>query len=76
MTEPDQDTLSRAMRVRQLMNDRLRNMTPQERDRLMQIHLAQARGTIMNAYLLRAAMNFGIRIRAMRAAEGRPEADN
>ena len=45
MPHADKEALRRAMRVRQLMNDRLLAMTPQERDRLMQVHLAQARGT-------------------------------
>ncbi len=65
----DPDTIKRAYRVRELMNEYLCNRTPQERDRIMQIHLAQARGTAANAHLLCQAMDFGIRIRAMRAAE-------
>ena len=65
----DAETIERGRRVVELMNDQLRNMTPQERDRRMQVHLAQARGPVMNGYLLRRAMDFGIRIRAGRAAE-------
>lgn len=65
----DPEDIERAGRVRELMNDYLRNMTPQERDRRMQIHLAQARGPVMNGYLLRKAMDFGLRIRAGRDVE-------
>lgn len=47
-----------------MMNEYIRNMTDAERDRLMQVHLAEARGIQMNAYLLRKAMDFAIRMRA------------
>lgn len=48
----DPDTVKRARRVMQLANERVRAMTPQERDRTMQVHLAQARGPVRNAKLL------------------------
>ena len=51
------DDIQRAIKLRKIMNDYIRNKTPQERDRMMQIHLAQARGTKMNAQLLRHSMN-------------------
>lgn len=52
MTTDDRDTIEGAMRLQRLMNEYLSTMTPQERDRLMQIHLAQARGPVRNAMLL------------------------
>jgi hypothetical protein len=43
------------------MNRLLENQTPQERDRTMQLHLAQARGPQGNALALRRLMDFAIR---------------
>ena len=56
-------TTERAMQVRRIMNESLRQRTPQDRDRTMQVHMAQARGATANAFLLRCAMNFAIRLR-------------
>lgn len=63
-TQLDQQTQARARRLCVMMNEYIRNMTDAHRDRLMQIHLAEARGTEMNAFLLRKAMNFALRLRA------------
>ncbi len=52
MTLNDPDTIERAMRLRRIMNEFVTTMTPQERDRVMQVHLAQARGPVRNAMLL------------------------
>ena len=53
MTQPDGDgTAERAEKLRRMTADFLRSMTPQERDRTMQVHLAQARGPTRNAMLL------------------------
>jgi hypothetical protein len=49
-----------------MMNERLRSMTPQERDRTMQIHLAQARGVVRNGDLLRQAVDRALEIQASR----------
>jgi hypothetical protein len=57
----DEAIQKRAAEVRRLMNERIRNMTPQERDRLMQVFLAQARGPEANARLLHDMMNVMIR---------------
>lgn len=65
----DRETRARAERLRVMMNDYIRNMTDAERDRLMQIHLAEARGPEMNAFLLRKAMNLAIRMRALQRDE-------
>jgi hypothetical protein len=59
----DAGNTERAMRLRQKMNEYLRSRTPQERDRTMQIHLAQARGPVANALLLRQMTNFMLRIK-------------
>lgn len=40
----DDATIARAVQVCRIMNESLRQRTPQERDRIMQTHLAQARG--------------------------------
>ena len=53
MNPNDNDTVERAMRLRRMIADRLKNMTPQEQDRLMQTYMAQARGPIGNAMVLR-----------------------
>ncbi len=52
MTTHDEGTIERAMRLRRMMNEHLHMRTPQERDRTMQVHLAQARGPVRNAMLL------------------------
>ena len=62
----DDATRERAMQVRRIMNESLRQRTPQERDRTMQVHMAQARGATANAFLLRHVMNFSIRLREIR----------
>lgn len=41
------------MRLREMTRDLLNNMTPPERDRMMQGHMSQARGPAKNALLLR-----------------------
>ncbi|MEE9294402.1 MAG: hypothetical protein V3W34_05480 [Phycisphaerae bacterium] len=53
MNANDNDTVEQAMRLRRMIADRLKNMTPQEQDRLMQTYMAQARGPIGNAMVLR-----------------------
>jgi hypothetical protein len=63
----DDATMKRAMQVRRMMNESILQRTPQERDRMMQVHLAQARGTTANAFLLRCAMNFALRLRQARS---------
>ena len=63
MTPNDPDTIDRAVRLRQMTAEYLRSMTPQERDRLMQIHLAQARGPEANAMLLRRMTASMLRIK-------------
>ncbi len=52
MTLNDPDTIKRATRLRRMMNEFITTMTPQERDRIMQVHLAQARGPLRNTVLL------------------------
>lgn len=53
-----------------MMDDYLRNRTPQERDRLMQIHLAEARGPAMNAWLLSESMDWALTRKSRRNAAG------
>ena len=48
----DQESIERAGRLRRVINEHLRNRTPQERDRTMQVFLAQARGPLRNVMLL------------------------
>lgn len=69
MTTHDRANVERATRLCQMMNDRLRTMTPQERDRMMQIHLAQARGPVRNGDLLRQAVDRALDIQVARAGE-------
>jgi hypothetical protein len=66
----DPEDTARASRVRELMDDYLRNRTPQERDRLMQIHLAEARGPAMNAWLLSESMDWALTRKSRRNAAG------
>ncbi|MEK6675006.1 MAG: hypothetical protein AABZ47_05050 [Planctomycetota bacterium] len=47
-----------------MMNRHFNNRTPQERDRTMQVHLAQARGTRRNGDLLRHSIDVMLNIRA------------
>jgi hypothetical protein len=44
----------------------MQRRSAQQRDRDMQVHLAEARGPIQNALLLRRAYNFAIRLRLNR----------
>ena len=48
----NEQTTSSAERLRFLTDAMVKTLTPQERDRTMQIHLAQARGPVRNAMLL------------------------
>lgn len=66
----DPDTAKRATKLCEMMNDLLRKMTPQERDRTMQIHLAQARGVHRNGDLLRQSVDRALQIVAMRSRMG------
>jgi len=59
----DPDTQARALLLRRMMQEFLANQTPQDRDHMMQIHLAQARGIEGNAMALRQLMEFSIGIR-------------
>jgi len=69
----DPEAMERVLKLRALMNDWLRKRTAQQRDREMQGHLAEARGPIQNALLLRHAYNFAIRLRSSRTD---PEANH
>jgi hypothetical protein len=59
-------TAERAVKLRQMTAEYLRNMTPQQRDRMMQVHLAQARGPIGNITLLRRLTASMLRIKRHR----------
>lgn len=63
----DQGTSARAVQLRKMTRDMLANMTPQERDRMVQQHLAQARGPVRNAILLRQMT--AMLLRARKAAQ-------
>ncbi len=63
MTPHDEETAERGARLIGMMNERLRSITPQERDRTMQVHLAQARGPARNAMLLCDMMAMLLRAR-------------
>lgn len=62
----DAEAMERILKLRAIMNDWLKRRSAQQRDREMQVHLAEARGSIQNALLLRQAYNFAIRLRAIR----------
>jgi len=70
----DPATVERAVRVGLMTNEYLRSKTPQEWDRNMQAHLAQARGPLANACLLAHATNFGVRLRTMQTRMARNDA--
>ena len=61
------------MRLRRMTAEYVRDMQPHERDRLMQVHLAQARGPIKNAMLLRQMTATVLRIRKGRQTEPNDE---
>ncbi len=69
----DQESIERAVRLRRMMNEYLRNRTPQERDRTMQIHLAQARGSVANVLGLRQMTNFIMQMRRAQTKSGTNE---
>jgi len=66
MSTTDPDTLERAVLLRRMTADYLRAMSPQERDRMMQVHLAQARGPAKNLELLRRMTAMMVRIKKAR----------
>ncbi len=68
----DADTMTRATRLCEMMNEFITQMPPWKRDRMMQIHLAQARGPMENARLLAAMTNAMIQLRS--AELSRPSA--
>jgi hypothetical protein len=55
-------TRERAQRLRAMTAEYLNSLTPAQRDRLMQTHLAQARGRRLNAELLRGLTHSLVRI--------------
>ena len=73
MTHYDSATIARAMRLRRMTAEYIRDIKPQERDRLMQVYLAQARGAIKNVMLLRQMTATVLRIRKGRQAEPNDE---
>ncbi len=62
----DPGTMKRAVKLRGMMNRFITKMTPQQRDRIMQVHLAQARGARRNGDLLRQAVDRALQIQAAR----------
>ena len=52
------DETKRAMRLCALMNDRIRNMSPQERDRLLQRFKAEAMRPSQKSRTLRGVLDF------------------
>jgi hypothetical protein len=69
MTHYESATIERATRLRRMTAEYVRDMKPHERDRLMQVHLAQARGPIKNVMLLRQMTATVLRIRKGRQTE-------
>ena len=69
MNTHDEGTIERAMRLRRIMDEYLRTRTPQERDRTMQVHLAQARGPVGNITLLRKMTATMLRIKKAQQSE-------
>ncbi len=69
----DTETIARAVRLRGMTRRMLAEKTPAERDRMLQRHLAQARGPARNALLLRQMT--AMLVRAHRAAQD-TESDN
>lgn len=62
----DAATTARATRLREMIAKMIRTQSPQERDRMLQQHLAQARGRERNAMLLRQMTAFVLQLRAGR----------
>lgn len=65
----EREQLERAAEIRRLVKERIETMTPQERDRIMQSNLAQARTDEQNARVMRDMLNFMIRMKMMRELE-------
>jgi len=61
--EEDPDTIKRAVQLRKKTARWLKAMPPQQRDRMMQVHLAQARGPVANITLLRQMTSIMLRIK-------------
>ncbi|MCK4660544.1 MAG: hypothetical protein KAV82_13570 [Phycisphaerae bacterium] len=64
----DQASARRAQRLREMTRDLLNDMTPAQRDRMMQIHLAQARGPRQNVLLACQMTSMLLRLEAAKKA--------
>lgn len=65
MSTPDE--VDRAVRLRKMTDELLNSMSPSQRDRMMQTHLAQARGARLNALLMRQVTDTLLRLQAQRS---------
>lgn len=63
MNANHQSTQDRAELLRKMMQKYLQELTPQDRDHIMQTHLAQARGPKKNAELLRLMTDSVLRMK-------------
>ena len=60
----EREIISRFQILCRMTDEYLSNMTPQERDRMVQVHLAQARGPKRNGDLLRQMTDAILTLRA------------
>jgi hypothetical protein len=64
-TDPAQQTIEEAfLQLSRMTDEYFSSMTPQERDRMLQSHLAQARGSKRNGDLLRHMLDGILLMRA------------
>jgi hypothetical protein len=55
MNDEERDIVRKFRQLCRMTDEYFNNMSPQDRDRMMQVHLAQARGPVRNGDLLRQA---------------------
>ena len=64
MTSNERERAERFERLCRMIDEHLNNITAQERDRIVQAHLAQARGSVRNGDLLRQMTDAILTLRA------------
>ena len=69
------DDTERASRVMDVIAEHFRGMTPQDKDRLMQLRLAEARGPVRNAKLLCEMTSLLLRARQINQLQERCDVD-
>ena len=75
MIEEYREDAQRGKLVMEVISEYFRTMTPQDKDRLMQLRLAEARGPLRNAKLLCEMTSLLLRARQINQLQERSDVD-